>query len=194
LKNERAEELDEYAVLKNKLDKYFLPKKNKHHARYTFLRMKQERGEKIGSYVSRLRDKANDCEFGEIMEERILEQCIQSVDNKELIRKAISKGWELDKFIEEAAQIEGTNLQMKEMKIEEHGAVYKVQNNTNRRQDYRQRPALERHLQLSNATYIMKEEDAQRMGKTVDRVGKRTILRQGVEQDTNRMINKIKEV
>jgi hypothetical protein len=40
----------------------------------------------------------------------------------------------------------------------------------------------------------MKEEDAQRMGKTVDRVGKRTILRQGVEQDTNRMINKIKEV
>ena len=47
LKNERAEELDEYAVLKNKLDKYFLPKKNKHHARYTFLRMKQERGEQI---------------------------------------------------------------------------------------------------------------------------------------------------
>jgi ethanolamine ammonia-lyase small subunit len=42
-------------------------------------------------------------------------------------------------------------LQMKEMKIEEHGAVYKVQNNTNRRQDYRQRPALGRNLQLSNA-------------------------------------------
>jgi hypothetical protein len=41
-----------------------------------------------------------------LMEERILEQCIQSVDNKELIRKAISKGWELDKFIEEVAQIE----------------------------------------------------------------------------------------
>nr|MCS5549955.1 hypothetical protein [Gammaproteobacteria bacterium] len=129
LKNERAEELDEYAVLENKLDKYFLPKKNKHHARCTFLRMKQERVEKIGSYVSRLREKANDCEFGETMEAGILEQCIQNVDNKELIRKAISKGWELDKFIEEAAQIEGTNFQMKDMKIEEHGAVYKVQNN-----------------------------------------------------------------
>ena len=34
-----------------------------------------------------------------------MEQCIQSVDNKELIRKATRKGWELDKFIEEAAQI-----------------------------------------------------------------------------------------
>jgi predicted ATP-binding protein involved in virulence len=77
--------------------------KNKHHARYTFLRTKQERREKIGSYVSRLREKANDCEFGETMQERILDQCIQSVDNKELIRKAISKGWALDKFIEEAA-------------------------------------------------------------------------------------------
>jgi hypothetical protein len=150
LKNERAE-VDEYTVLKNKLDKYFLRRKNKHHVRYTFLRMKQERGEKIGSYVSRLREKGNDCEFGETMKETILEQCIQSVDNKELIRKAISKGWELVKFIEEAAQIEGTNLQMKEMKIEEHGAVYKVQHNTNRRQDYRQRPALGRNLQLSNA-------------------------------------------
>ena len=104
LKNERAE-VDEYTVLKNKLDKYFLRRKNKHHVRYTFLRMKQERGEKIGSYVSILREKANDCEFGETMEERILEQCIQSVDNKELIRKAISKGWQLDRFIEEAAQI-----------------------------------------------------------------------------------------
>ena len=62
-----------------------------------------------------------------------MEQCIQSVDNKDLIRKTINKGWELDKFIEEAAQIEGTSLKMKEMKIEEHGAVYKVQNNTNRR-------------------------------------------------------------
>jgi hypothetical protein len=49
--------------------------------------------------------------------------------HKELIRKAISKGWELDKFIDEAAQIAGTNLQMKDMKIEEHGAAYKVQNN-----------------------------------------------------------------
>ena len=150
LKNKRAEELDEYAVLKNKLDKCFLPKKNKHHARCTFLRMKQERGEQICRYVSRLREKANDCEFGETVEERIMEQCIQSVDNKELIRKAITKVWELDKFIEEAAQIESTNLQMKEMKIEEHSAVYKVQNNTNRRQDNRQRPALGKKLQLSN--------------------------------------------
>jgi hypothetical protein len=33
------------------------------------------------------------------MEEKILEQCIQSVDNKELIRKAISKGWELDNLL-----------------------------------------------------------------------------------------------
>jgi hypothetical protein len=37
LKNERAEELDEYAVLKNKLDKYFLPKNNKHNPFFPLL-------------------------------------------------------------------------------------------------------------------------------------------------------------
>ena len=36
-------------------------------------------------------------------------------------------------------------------------------------------------LHVAIVDSIMKEEDAQRMGKTVDRVGKRTILRQCVE-------------
>lgn len=85
------------------------------------------------------------------------------------------------------------------MKIEEHGAVYKVQNNTNRRQDYRQRPALGRNLQLSNAAcsycgFHHEGRGCPAYGKDCRSCGKRTILRQGVEQDTNRMINKIKEV
>ena len=55
-------------------------------------------------------------------------------------------------------------------------------------------------LHVAIVDSIMMEEDAQRMGKTVDRVGKRTImrkrtiLRQCVEQEANRIINKIKEV
>ncbi|CAC5366632.1 unnamed protein product [Mytilus coruscus] len=96
----------------------------------------KEREETIDCYVSRLRKKAHDCEFGNTTEERILEHCIQSIVNKELIRKAISKGWVLDRFIEEAAQVEDTNLQMKEMRKEE--VVYKVQNTFERRFDRRQ--------------------------------------------------------
>jgi hypothetical protein len=47
-------------------------------------------------------------------------------------------------------------------------------------------------LHVAIVDSIMKDEDAQRMGKTVDRVGKRTILGQCVEQEANRIINKIK--
>ena len=49
-------------------------------------------------------------------------------------------------------------------------------------------------LHVAIVDSIMQDEDVQRMGKTVDRVGKRTILRHCVEQETNRIINKIKEV
>ena len=157
--------------------------------------MKQERGEKIGSYVSRLREKANDCEFGKTMEERILEKCIQSVDNKELIRKAISKGWELDKFIEEAAQIfRWKRWKLKNMVQYIKYKTTQIGDNIIDRDLHWEEIYNYQTLHVAIVDSIMKEEDAQRMGKTVDRVGKRTILRQGVEQDTNRMINKIKEV
>ncbi|CAG2249249.1 unnamed protein product [Mytilus edulis] len=140
LKNDITAGTDEYDVLKNKINKYFLPKKNKHHSRYIFSKIKPERGEMIGCYVSRLREKANDCEFGNTTEERILEHCIQNIENKELIRKAISKGWDLDKFIEEAAHVEDTTLHLKEMRKEEPNVVYKVQNTSERRFERSNRP------------------------------------------------------
>ncbi|CAG2185582.1 unnamed protein product [Mytilus edulis] len=114
LRDEEGE--DEYKVLKNKLNKYYLPKKNKHHARYLFLKMKPFRDEYTVTYVMRLREKAHACEFEATCDERILEHCIQTITNQDLIKRAISKGWNLDKFVEEAGQMEDTCLQMKDMK------------------------------------------------------------------------------
>ena len=62
-------DLDAYQILRKKLNEYFLPKRNKHYARYTFLKMKPVEGESTVSYAIRLREKANDCEFGENLEE-----------------------------------------------------------------------------------------------------------------------------
>ncbi|VDI67335.1 Hypothetical predicted protein [Mytilus galloprovincialis] len=64
----------------------------------------------------RLREKAHACEFEATCDERILEHCIQTITNQDLIKRAISKGWNLDKFVEEAGQMEDTCLQMKDMK------------------------------------------------------------------------------
>ena len=66
-------ELNEYEKLKKKLNDYFMPKKNKHYARYLFLKMKQStHGETTTMYAARLREKANECEFGTACEDRIL--------------------------------------------------------------------------------------------------------------------------
>ena len=59
---------DDYKEPKRKLDHHFLPKKNKQHE-YTFNKQKQ-----IESVVTsaQLREKSQDCEFGEQTEDRIL--------------------------------------------------------------------------------------------------------------------------
>ena len=43
---------DDYKKLKRKLNNHFLPKKNKHHARYTFNKQKQTAGESVVTYAA----------------------------------------------------------------------------------------------------------------------------------------------
>ncbi|CAC5410857.1 unnamed protein product [Mytilus coruscus] len=62
----------------------------------------------------------------------------------ELIKRAISKGWNLDKFVEEAGQMEDTCLQMKDMKGDHRdhstSSVNKIQSNRSsyRAQDFKE--------------------------------------------------------
>ena len=52
---------DDYKKLKRKLDNNFLPKKNKHHGRFTFSKQRPIEGESIVTYAARLREKSKDC-------------------------------------------------------------------------------------------------------------------------------------
>ena len=110
-------DLNEYEKLRKKLNDYFMPKRNKHHARYIFLKMKPIAGESTVTYATRLREKAQECEFGGTCDERILEHLIQTIENESLIQKCISKGWNLSQFLTEAGQIEDISLQMRDMKV-----------------------------------------------------------------------------
>ena len=107
---------DDYKKLKRKLNNHFLPKKNKHHARYTFNKQKQIIGESVATYAARLREKSKDCEFGEQTDDRILEHLIQTIKDSELVKRSIQKKWNLDQFLEEASQREDINQQVKDMK------------------------------------------------------------------------------
>ena len=86
---------DVYTKLRTKLNDHFTSKKNKHHAHYLFLKMRPHVGETISVYATRLREKAKQCEFGPTFDERIIEHIIQTIDNKRLFERAISKTWDL---------------------------------------------------------------------------------------------------
>ena len=99
-----------------KLNNHCLPKKNKHHARYTFSKQKIGPTETIGSYATRMRYKARECEFGDQEDERILEHLIHTIRDEELANTAIQKRWDLHHFIENASRKEEISRQVKDMK------------------------------------------------------------------------------
>ncbi|VDI74096.1 Hypothetical predicted protein [Mytilus galloprovincialis] len=100
--------------------------------------MKQFRDEYTVTYVMRLREKTHEYEFEASFEERILEYCIQTITNQDLIQRAISKGWNLDKFAVEAGQMEDTCLQMKDMKGDHRDIVCRAKQRKTERYDSQQ--------------------------------------------------------
>ena len=109
-------EFDEYKKLRTKLNDYFIQKRNRHYARYLFLKLRPEREESTVAYATHLREKTCDCNFGVNCDERILEHLIQTNENSTLIEKCISKSWTLQEFLTEAGQIEEISRQMQDMK------------------------------------------------------------------------------
>lgn len=90
--------IDVYQKLRQKLNDYYIPKRNKHYSRYMFLKKRPEIGETTVTYATRLREKAHECDFGTNSDERILKHLIQTIENKTLIQKRISKAWTLQEF------------------------------------------------------------------------------------------------
>ena len=111
--------LDDYQKVKQKLNDYFQPKRNKHHARYIFLKSRPEAGETIVAYATRLREKAQGCDFGSSNDDRILEHLIQTIEEQYLIQKCIYEGWTLDQFLTQAKQIEDISVQVDDMKTDQ---------------------------------------------------------------------------
>ena len=119
------EEGDIYAKLKGKLTDYFAPKKNKHYARYLFLKMRPHAGEGTVSYAARLREKSMNCEFHD-SDERILEHIIQTTDNTELVRKVLHKKWTLQETLAEMQVLEDTSEHVGAMGRQDSNSVSKV--------------------------------------------------------------------
>ena len=168
---------DDFTRLIRKLNNHFLPRKNKHHARYVFSKQRMEPGEMVVQYVARLREKSRDCEFGEQTDERILEHVIQTTRDDDLIKRAIQKKWNLDQFVNEASQKEDINKQVRDMKDEYRIAKLSNKPGRERRENSKGRQEKGRKRnQKSNGGQPCKycgKKDTHRPGENCPAYGKR---------------------
>ena len=83
-----------YVIAKKTLDHYFTPLSNVPYERHTFRSMAQEANETIEQYITRLRVKAETCEFGviDLVDEQIRDQVVEKCASNHLRHKLLEKG------------------------------------------------------------------------------------------------------
>ena len=81
-------DLDLYKQASDALNDYFIPKRNKEYDIYKFRQSKQEPGESIDTYHTKLRKLAENCEFANVDDE-IKSQIIHSCSSTRLRRRAL---------------------------------------------------------------------------------------------------------
>lgn len=82
---------EDYKTAKERLTEYFTPHKNIPYHRHLFRQEKQNEGETIAQFVTRLRQLSVDCEFGEQTNEFIRDQVIDKCCSKSLRTKLLAQ-------------------------------------------------------------------------------------------------------
>ncbi|KAJ8378650.1 hypothetical protein AAFF_G00237740 [Aldrovandia affinis] len=103
------------AVILDELEKYFKPAKNTIYERYVFGSCKQE-GESIDNFVTRLRERAATCDYGQLKDEMIRDKIVLGVANESIRRRLLrEKGLTLITAIEMCRAAEQTDIRMRAM-------------------------------------------------------------------------------
>jgi len=89
-----TEGADVYAKAVNTLEDYFVPQANVPYERHTFRQLAQQPSETIEQFITRLRQKAETCEFAN-KDEQIRDQVIEKCISSRLRRKLLEKGKDL---------------------------------------------------------------------------------------------------
>ncbi|RMZ94547.1 hypothetical protein BpHYR1_030181, partial [Brachionus plicatilis] len=111
------EVIDDYEAMKKKLQNHFNPRKNTYYERLTFRQARQEEGEAIASFATRLRNLAKYCGFHDI-ETEIISQIVEGSNNKDIISRVLvsKEGLKLDDLLDWRRTREVANNQIKDLK------------------------------------------------------------------------------
>jgi hypothetical protein len=104
---------DTYAQLIRKLDKHFLPRKNKDNARFQFGNLSQQTYESM-VHNTRICETAKKCEFAN-EDEAVRDHLIKTMTNNRLRAKTIRNNWALTQILDEAAIDEESTAQANEI-------------------------------------------------------------------------------
>ncbi len=103
-------------VILDALEKYFKPAKNIMYDRYLFRCCKQEEGKSIDTFVTRLREKAAVCEYGQLKDEMIRDKIVPGIANKSPKRRLLrEKELTLVTAIEMCHAAEQTDIRIRVM-------------------------------------------------------------------------------
>lgn len=154
-----------YTEAITKLNSYFAPKQNTSYERHIYRKLKQEKDERIDSFVMRLRVQANRCDFGDKLDENIKDQMTSGCQSDALRRKFLERGDEdLDSILKVARIFEMVAAQQKEFGIsppaakdssnDESSNIYKISNfKPKSRQDFGRTSGFDQKLECGRCGF-----------------------------------------
>lgn len=108
-----------YDVAIRKLDEHFEPMRRRNYERHLFRQIAQKEEERFADYVLRLRIQAKRCEFDRYdpreIEDRIIEQVVETCRSNELRRQILAKDLALEDIVSLGTTLADVQLQMKEL-------------------------------------------------------------------------------
>ncbi|KAI8506116.1 hypothetical protein Bbelb_164690 [Branchiostoma belcheri] len=112
--NPDADPREDPAKIIEALDKHFKPLRNTVYERYKFNTCEQAQGEKIETYVARLRKLISTCDYGELKDEMLRDRIVLGIrDNKVRTRLLKKKNLTLQDALDECKTNETTSRQIK---------------------------------------------------------------------------------
>lgn len=115
LKSGFVPHLTEYEIAIARLDGFFSPRRNATYERHLLRQIQQEKGEKFGTFLMRLRKQAERCGFDDNAEEHIKDQIIEKCESPILRRSLLKLGdVDLAKIIKVAHAFEAVSEQEKD--------------------------------------------------------------------------------
>ena len=110
---------DAYEEVRDKLLAYWTPRTNVSHATMKFMNLVQKLGEPTSTYIVRLREASEDCDFedADAVNRRIREQLLLSGNNTKLKRKAMDSDWNITQIINHSKLMEDSSRQMEDMSM-----------------------------------------------------------------------------